>query len=149
MWIMCHTLCSAFASEEPQGTQWNNEAAWPQRKPNMQLQGDSQMPQKHEVALEVKAVASGAESLKWGGLEAAFSLLACSCTIFTHCCEVQMCQERDGGYKVLTSWFSSLLHHWSHLPAEIWRSWVSLALNHPYCHLFTPHLSFAYPAGKR
>lgn len=69
----------------------------------MQLQGGGQMPQKCEVALEVKAVAGGAKSQKGAGLEAAFSLLACSCTVFTRCHEVQICQEWARGYKALMS----------------------------------------------
>lgn len=67
MWVMCHTLGSAFSSEESQGTQWSNEATWPQRGHKMQLQGDDQVPQKGEVAVEVKAVAGFGESQKWGG----------------------------------------------------------------------------------
>lgn len=43
-------------------------------------------------------VAGCTESQKWGGSEAAFSLLTCSYTIFTHYHEVQVCQEWAGGY---------------------------------------------------
>lgn len=66
MWVMCHTLGSAFSSEESQGTQQSNEAAWPQRGHNMQLQGDDQVPQKGGVAVEGKVMAGGVESQKWG-----------------------------------------------------------------------------------
>lgn len=67
MQVTCRTLGSAISSEEPQGAQWSDEAACPQRGPNMQLQGDGQMPHESEVAMEVKAMAGGAESQKRGG----------------------------------------------------------------------------------
>lgn len=66
MRVMCHTLGSAFSAGESQGTQQSNEAAWPQRGHNMQLQGDDQVPQKGEVAVEVKVMAGCAKSQKWG-----------------------------------------------------------------------------------
>lgn len=103
MRVRCRTLGSAFSSEESQGTQWSNEAAWPQRGHNMELQGDDQVPQKGEVAVKVKAMAGCVESQKWGGLETAFSFHTCSYTIFTPCHEGQICQEWAAGYKTLIS----------------------------------------------
>lgn len=62
-------------------------------------------PQSCEVALEAKAMGTWqmTQSQQGGGLEAAFSLLACPCSVSSHCHTVQEGQEWAGACKAFIS----------------------------------------------